>query len=549
MALSPRKSGQAAVRSRHSTFTRHVTNKLAPFFPVTEVSGGPLLIATLGALLWVNLPMLHQSYEAVWQTELGIRVGEAELSRTFAEWTQDALLPLFFFGVGIEVKREMLKGLLSSRKTATLPVLCALGGMAAPAAIYLAFNASGEYGHGWGATVTTDTAFALALVGMFETRLPRAVRVLLLAFAAVDDIGGLLVIAFVYTAHVSWGLLAAALGAYLLIIVLRRLQIISSVPYVLLGLAVCLLVQQSGIHTTIAGVMLGALVPVQARVPEDRFAEVVQKQVDSFKRAHESAEDSQDDGVRKRAYNKREMYLGRLSETTHATFEPAQRITQMINPWISYLVLPLFALSNAGVQFNSAVLKQLGSNPVGAGIIAGLVIGKPLGMLLLAWLGVRLGIAKMPQGLNWRMMVAIGISSGIGFTLSLFVSELAFHGGKVSEEGKLAVLIASVMAAAAGYLAFRYAAGTQDRQHGDGDGGDGSEAQQSRAAPRAARQEAPNGGALDDESAAGGAASSEVQEKHAPHDDGSEQARKSADAGHQAAQAPATRLARDGRET
>ncbi|SDV46105.1 Na+/H+ antiporter NhaA [Chitinasiproducens palmae] len=475
MSLPPRKRGQAAVRARHSTFTRHISSKLAPFFAVSEVSGGPLLIATVLALLWVNSPFGH-SYHHVWELELGVRFGHAELKKALSEWTQDALLPIFFFGVGIEVKREVVKGLLSERKTAALPVLCALGGMLAPALIYLALNHGGEFRHGWGATVTTDTAFALALVGIFGTRLPRSVRVLLLAFAAVDDIGGLIVIATVYTSHVNWMLLGIAAVLYLVIVGLIRLEIVPSMPYVLLGLAICLLIQQAGVHPTIAGVALGALVPVQPRMPEQRFAEVVQDQVDSFKRAHEHAENTDDERLRNTAADRRELHLGRLSETAEATYEPAMRITQAINPWISWVVLPLFAISNAGVEMTGEVIHKFTTNAVGVGIVVALVLGKPLGMLAFAWLGIKTRLAALPDRMTWRMLVAIGVSSGIGFTLSLFVAELAFRGGEAANEAKLGVLIASVIAAALGYVAFWFAARhaeRQDRQEGrDEDAGD-----------------------------------------------------------------------------
>ncbi len=489
MGLSPRKRGQAAVRARHSRYTRTIFSRLEPFFAVEAVSGGPLLIATILALVWVNSP-LSASYHAVWSTKLSVTLGAMSLNKSLAEWASDALLPVFFFGVGIEVKRELVKGLLSDRRTAMLPLACAIGGMAVPAALYAAFNFGSAFAKGWGVTVTTDTAFAMALLGMFAARLPRSIRVLLLAFAAVDDIGGLLVIAFVYTQHVNWLLLGIAVALYVLIIALRRFEIIASVPYVLLGIAILILVGQSGVHATIAGVALGALVPVQPRMPESRFAEVVQKQVDRFQSAHrrlseeDESLDRADDAAehsdhpnhapldeserlsrlekreraQQEAQNQQEAQLGKLSETAHATYETAQRVTHGINPWISYVVLPLFALSNAGVTLSPDALRHALSNTVALGIVVGLVIGKPIGIMLFAYLASVSGIAIRPAGVTWRMLTAVAISAGIGFTISLFIADLAFAANAASEDAKLGVLMASALSGMAGFLAFRWAA-------------------------------------------------------------------------------------------
>jgi NhaA family Na+:H+ antiporter len=310
--------------------------------------------------------------------------------------------------------------------------------------------------------VTTDTAFALALLGIFASNLPRSVRVLLLAFAAVDDIGGLLVIAIVYTSSVSWAYLGAAAALILVIHVLRRFEIIASIPYVLLGIAVLLLVQASGVHSTIAGVILGALVPVYPRVPESHFAQVVQHQVDGFQRAHQSATGATDPERRQNAVDKQEAQLGQLSETAHATYETAQRITHAINPWISYVVLPLFALSNAGVVLSHEVIHGAMSNTLALGVIAGLLLGKPVGVLAFAFAAVRTGLAKIPEGVTWPMLSAVSVSSGIGFTISLFISDLAYANRQMADEAKVGVLCASVLASVAGYVMFRWAVSRQE---------------------------------------------------------------------------------------
>lgn len=458
MTLPPRVQGKVAVRAQHSVLARGFLARIAPFFAVAEVSGGPLLIAAVIALMARNSPW-GEAYQALWETKLSIVIGNAEMGLSLSEWATDALLPILFFSIGIEVKREFRKGLLADGKSAAFPVFAAVGGFLVPILIYLLFNFGGPYAHGWGIVVTMDTAFTLAIVGMMGERLPRAVLVLLLAVSAIDDLGGLLVIAFVYSRDVSWPFLMAAGLAYGAIALLRRFGVISSMPYVILGLLVWFFTEQSGIHPTIAGVLLGFLVPTSARIPERRYARHVQRHVDRFQRSQQALEEGEAQGaMRAEARRRREIALGILTEMSQGTYEPAKRVMRMVNPWISYAVLPLFALGNASVALSVPMIQDAISSPLALGIFLGLVLGKPIGFLAGGWIGVRLGVAALSEDLTWRMVAALGVVAGLGFTISIFVAELAFPGsGSESEEARLAILCASVTAGLAGYLALRWA--------------------------------------------------------------------------------------------
>jgi NhaA family Na+:H+ antiporter len=463
MTLPPRVHGKVAVRAEASPVARGFLARIAPFFAISEISGGPLLIAAVVALIATNSPW-GEAFQSFWETKLSISVGKAEMAHSLSDWATNALLPVLFFSIGIEVKREFHKGLLSDWKDAAFPACGAIGGFIAPVLVYLIFNIGGPYAHGWGIVVTMDTAFTLAIVAMMGGRLPRSVLVLLLAFAAIDDIGGLLVIALVYSGDISWSFLAGAAASYGMIVLLLRLRAISSIPYVILGLMVWFFAEQSGVHPTIAGVLLGFLVPTSPRIPERQYARRVQEHVNRFQHSQKTIEDEDaEEPERGEAKKRREVSLGVLTELSHGTYEAAERVMRTVNPWISYVVLPVFALGNAGVPLSRELVRETIASPLALGIFLGLLIGKPIGFLGGSWLGVRAGLATLPDRLTWQMVTAIGIVAGLGFTISIFVAELAFPGsGPQSEEARLAILCASSLAGVAGYLAFHWAAAQSD---------------------------------------------------------------------------------------
>ncbi|WP_454280874.1 Na+/H+ antiporter NhaA [Sphingomonas sp. Marseille-Q8236] len=449
MGLSPRLTGRASARAHSSPAAMAFLRKIEPFFAGSDVTGGPLLLATILALVLTNSPWAR-AVEGFWDTSVAIRFGAAGVSHTLAEWIDHALLPLFFVIVGADVKREMVAGPLAHWRSAAFPLAGAVGGMLVPVGLYLLVAGGTPAAPGWGSVITTDTAFGLALIALFATSLPAGLRVLMLAFAAVDDVGGLLVIAFAYSDAIDPRGLITAGVALAGIVGLRRIGWVSSVPYVLLALIVWGGVLESGIHATIAGVMIGLTVPVAPRLHQRDFAQRVQRRVDEFQSAHGAAE-SADDGEEERQLREQaEERLGYLQEMASATRVASSRLIEILTPWVNYVVLPLFALSNVRIHFSADLLSMIGS-PLVLGVVLGLVVGKPLGFLGFTWAASALGLAERPNRVSWPMVVGVGALAGIGFTISLFIAGLAFGAGEMREAASLGILIASLLAAAIGY--------------------------------------------------------------------------------------------------
>lgn len=450
MGLSPRLTGRATARAHHSPATTAFLRRIEPFFAGSEVTGGPLLLATILALIGTNGPWAH-GFERFWDTPLAIRFGAMGISHSLAEWIDHALLPLFFVIIGADVKREMVTGPLAHWRSAAFPLAGAVGGMLVPVGLYLLVAGGTAAQSGWGSVITTDTAFGLALIAVFATRLPVGLRALMLAFAAVDDVGGLLVIAFAYSDAIDpRGLVTAGL-ALAGIVGLRRIGWVSSVPYVLLAAVVWGGVLESGIHATIAGVMIGLTVPVAPRLDQRTFADKVQRRVDEFQHAHGAAEQADDDEQEQQLRERAEERLGYLHEMASATRVASSRLIEILTPWVNYVVLPLFALSNVRIHFTGDLMGMIAS-PLVIATVLGLVIGKPLGFLSFTWAASALGIAQRPDQVSWLMVVGVGALAGIGFTISLFIAGLAFGSGEMREAASLGILIASVLAAAIGYL-------------------------------------------------------------------------------------------------
>ena len=454
MGLTPRLSGRVAARAHHSP-AAGILRKFGPFFAIGEVSGGPLLIASIVALVLVNSP-IGADYVRMWDRPIRLSYGAWAFARPAAEWVNDLLMPLFFLIIGTEVKREVVTGSLASRTTALFPVAGAIGGLVVPVALYLAFNRGTATQHGWGVVAAMDTAFSLAVVAMFTTRLPPAVRAVLLAFAAIDDVFGLMVIAVAYTATIQPAFLAVAGVAYLGIIALLRVRWVAAIPYVLLGGVVWIGIVGSGVHPTIAGVAVGLLLPVRSRLSHGAFAERVGRPLEELREAQAADKDGDRDG-------EVEAKLGYIHEMVAATDDAADRLVRILTPWVSYIVLPLFALSNVRIHLSAAAIGEALHAPLALGIVAGLVIGKPLGFLAATWGATRLLGAQLPEGVSWRMVLGIGGVAGIGFTISLFITELAFDDATQTELASLAVLCASLISGVFGYGMFWLAARSAER--------------------------------------------------------------------------------------
>jgi NhaA family Na+:H+ antiporter len=416
-------------------------------FAHKQSSGGILLIiATLVALVWANSPW-SESYAALWHTKLTVGIGDASISKDLTHWINDGLMAVFFFVVGLEIKREVLVGELSSVRNAALPVAAALGGAVVPAAIYLAFNVGTEGSAGWGIPMATDIAFALGVLALLGDRVPLALKVFLTALAIVDDIMAVLVIALFYTSEISWG--ALGVGALFLaaLILANLIGVGRTVVYAVLGVGLWLCFLLSGVHATIAGVLLALTIPAISFINPGAFLERSRYVLDRFEQAGEKGENVL-------ANEERQAALHALNHAAYKLEPPLHELEHALHPWVVFAIMPIFALANAGVPLGGGIGEAL-TSPVAIGIVAGLLIGKQLGITLFAWLAVKSGLSVLPQGVTWRHVYGASWLAGIGFTMSLFITDLAFSDGSLVEAAKLGILAASLIAGAAGWTLLR----------------------------------------------------------------------------------------------
>jgi NhaA family Na+:H+ antiporter len=376
------------------------------------------------------------------------------LTMDLHHWINDGLMVLFFFVVGLEIKRELLVGELSQLKQAALPIFGALGGMLAPALIYLAFNLTGGAPHGWGVPVATDIAFALAILTLLGPRVPSGLKVFLVALAIVDDLGAVLVIALFYTQQINLPALAVAGLGLLLAALLNWRGTVKPGPYALVGVVVWIAVLLSGVHATVAGVLLALCIPARSRINVQAFYDRCRRMLASLDQTLGSGTSALTD---MRLSGEQQDLVGEVERASQQVQPPLDRLEHSLHPWIAYFVMPLFALSNAGVAFPREGLAAL-FEPVSLGIMLGLVVGKQLGVALFVWLSVRFKLAVLPEGVGWRHIYGAAWVCGIGFTMSLFIANIAFRDSPELLDGaKLGVLIASTLAGVVGYLLLRRA--------------------------------------------------------------------------------------------
>ena len=406
-----------------------------------EAAGAILLVAaTVIALAWAN-STLASSYFAFWEIPLTFGFGEWALSNTLHHWINDALMAVFFFLVGLEIKREVLVGELSTPRQAALPLIAAAGGMIVPAAFYALFNAGTPDIGGWGVPMATDIAFALGVVTLLRDRVPAALKVFLVALAIADDLGAVFVIALFYTPDVSVSALLVALLFLIALVAANVLAVRRPWIYLLLGIGLWIAILQSGIHATIAGVLSALTIPARRRIEATEFSAGAHALLDEFDHELES-------GIRRPTAVQREA-LFHLEEAIEAVDTPLTRIEHWLHPWVAFAIIPLFALANAGVAMSGAFLGSL-FDPLGLGILAGLFLGKQVGVTLFAWLAVRLGIAALPPNVRWIQLYGVAALCGIGFTMSLFIANLAFADAARLDTAKAAILIASLVSGAWG---------------------------------------------------------------------------------------------------
>ena len=413
-------------------------------FLTTETLGGVLLLAaTIAALAWVNAPF-GNSYGDFWGARVRIDLNVITLDESLTQWVNDGLMTIFFFVVGLEIKREVLRGELAEPRKAALPVIAAIGGMVVPAAIYLAFNAGHEGERGWGVPMATDIAFAVGVLALLGRRVPLSLKVFLLALAIADDLGAIVVIAVFYTDSIAFGWLAAAIVLFAVTAALGRLGVRPVVVYIAIGVGAWLCVHESGIHATIAGVALALLTPITSFVRPRDIERSALDLVEQIRGGHDA------DSAEGRETSRSALRdLERLSRDSRPVLD---RLEHTLHPWTSYAIVPLFALANAGVALDSAAISAASTSRVTAGVALGLMVGKPAGIVLFAWVAVKLRVAVLPADADWPRLAAVAMIAGIGFTVSLFVGGLAFQQASLVDEAKIGILVGSAVIGLAGFI-------------------------------------------------------------------------------------------------
>jgi NhaA family Na+:H+ antiporter len=409
---------------------RRVAQPVARFLRIEAASGALMLAGAVVALVWFNVAA--HSYESFWSTELAVRAGGFQLELTLHEWVNDGLMALFFFVVGMEIKREMVHGELRDPRTAALPIVAAVGGMVVPALIFLAFNAGGEAANGWGIPMATDIAFAVGVVSLLGARVPVQLKLFLLTLAVADDLGGIGVIAIFYSDGLAPVWLLAAFAAFATIYGLRRLGVWFFPLYVVLGALAWYCMLRSGVHATIAGVVIGFLTPtkpLRAGLDAEAIADRLEGQPELVA-----------------ADVKNASFLIRESIPVD------QRLMDMLHPWTSFVVIPIFALANAAIPLNGPALSDAATSRVTWGVALGLLVGKTVGITVMSWLAIKLGIGRRPRGATGLHLLGIAVAAGIGFTVAIFITGISFTDVTLQEGAKIGIFAASIAAAAISLL-------------------------------------------------------------------------------------------------
>ena len=419
----------------------------SPFkrFAATSAAGGIVLIAcTVAAMVWAN-SAAHDSYHTLFHVKtLTVGFGDVQLSKSLGHWINDALMALFFFVVGLEIKREILVGELSSPKKAALPIAGAIGGMVGPALIYVALNWGTPTIGGWGVPMATDIAFALGILSLVGSKAPTSLKVFLTSLAIADDLGALIVIAVFYTDDLSTNYLLLAGLVTLCMVGLNALRVRSPWIYFLFGIALWYFVFKSGVHATISGVIGAMTIPASARVGARRYLDASRTALDKF----EAYSEDPDHNVKTSPGQRAAVWA--VHKNSLQVVPTLHRLEDAIHPWAVFAVIPIFALANAGVALHGSIGDTVASRTT-LGVVLGLFLGKPLGIFLAAWIAVKLGVAALPRGVGWRHIFGAGCLGGIGFTMALFIANLAFADAQAElDHAKLGILAASLLSGVVG---------------------------------------------------------------------------------------------------
>jgi len=428
-------------------------------FARSEASGGLFLLAcTLIALVWANSPW-RDSYFHLWGRELAVDVAGLGIKTSLHHWINDGLMAVFFFLVGLEIKREVLVGELASPRRAALPIAAALGGMLVPASLYALVNAGTESARGWGIPMATDIAFALGVLALLGSRVPPSLKVFLAALAIADDIGAVLVIAIFYTGSIDWSSLGLGAVMLVLLVAANLAGVRRPAVYVLLGIVLWIAFLDSGVHATVAGVLLALTIPARTRIRPDEFLARSRAILDVFEKAGVVGKTGKDVLCSRDHLNA----IHELEEASEQAQAPLLRLEDKLHGVVAFGIMPLFALANAGVRLTGDLSAALAS-PVALGIVLGLVIGKPLGITVVSWLAVKVRVADLPSQAGWAAIHGVSWLGGIGFTMSLFIAGLAFEGSRLLDAAKLGILSASLFAGLAGWLLlWRMSAAARER--------------------------------------------------------------------------------------
>ncbi|WCL48505.1 Na+/H+ antiporter NhaA [Leptospira sp. GIMC2001] len=417
---------------------------ISPFrwFAGFGAAGGVLLLTcSIVAMIWANSSAYDLYFELL-ETKITFAIGSFSLSKGIILWINDALMAIFFFVVGLEIKREVLIGELSNVRKASLPLFAAIGGMVVPALVYYYFNQQGAKAFGWGIPMATDIAFALGFLALLGNRVPLSLKVFLTALAIVDDIGAVLVIGIFYTDTIVLMALALAFGFLVLLVIGNATGIRTPWFYLIVGIFLWIAFLKSGIHATVAGVLAAFTIPARSLVNREEFVREGKELLDFF--------DKNDDPDEAIITSEQEASLNTLEAACNHVMPPLVRLEHAIFPWVTFAIMPIFALANAGVRLEKSITNAL-SDSVTIGIIGGLLVGKPVGIVFFSWLAVKLKVADLPSGSNWMQVLGAGFLGGIGFTMSIFVAGLAFKGEMdYLSDAKIGILTGSIISAIVG---------------------------------------------------------------------------------------------------
>ncbi|MCH7668966.1 MAG: Na+/H+ antiporter NhaA [Acidobacteria bacterium] len=414
---------------------------LLRFTQIAAAGGVVLLVAAAVALVWANA--FGDSYETFWQTDLSFSVGSFHFEETLKDIVNDALMVIFFFVVGLEIKRELVVGELKDKRRAALPAIAALGGMIVPALIYLSF-AGGIDGaaRGWGVPMATDIAFSMGVISLLGKRVPVGAKLFLLALAITDDIGAITVIAIFYTTTLSIPWLFTGLGGLLVVYLAGRAGIRHMAFYVAMGVFIWFAIFESGVHATLAGVALGLMTPVFPYYSDDAY----------YKRATGILNRYQVDSTSPLKRARVDHSALQLAKVAEESVSPLDRLEHSLHPWSAFVIVPLFALANAGVSFEGVNLGEAVTSSVALGVAAGLFVGKLVGITLFTWIAVKTGLGRLPQNTDWGQIVGLAALAGIGFTVSLFIAELAYTDVAITNLAKIGIFVGSGISGIVGYM-------------------------------------------------------------------------------------------------